>query len=266
MRVETARGAMAVDGLGTTLMHEDVFVLTSDVMQNYGHEWRWDEQDRGADAVRQLHGLKDVGVDSIVDPTVVARSATSPPVQRANEQVDINIIVATGLYTFDEIPHLFHYRSPGTILDGPGADDGDVRQRHPARHGGTGVKAGLLKCAIDEHSLTPDVERILRAVGQVAALVKDGYADQMVLTHDASRYSDFYSESYKSALLPRWNYTHITDDVLPRCANTASTRPRSRRCWSTTPPAISPEVRREPNGCYRDFPHAQPLPASGCSG
>ena len=41
MRVETVRGAMAVDGLGTTLMHEHVFVLTPDVMQNYGHEWRW---------------------------------------------------------------------------------------------------------------------------------------------------------------------------------------------------------------------------------
>lgn len=39
MRVETVRGAMAVDGLGTTLMHEHVFVLTPDVMQNYGHEW-----------------------------------------------------------------------------------------------------------------------------------------------------------------------------------------------------------------------------------
>ncbi len=36
MRVETVRGAMAVDGLGTTLMHEHVFVLTPDVMQNYG--------------------------------------------------------------------------------------------------------------------------------------------------------------------------------------------------------------------------------------
>jgi hypothetical protein len=31
MRVETARGAMAVDGLGTTLLHEHVFVLTPDV-------------------------------------------------------------------------------------------------------------------------------------------------------------------------------------------------------------------------------------------
>ena len=77
MRVETVRGAMAVDGLGTTLMHEHVFVLTPDVMQNYGHEWWWDEQDLGADAVRQLQGLKDAGVGSIVDPTVVAWAATS---------------------------------------------------------------------------------------------------------------------------------------------------------------------------------------------
>ena len=38
--------------------------------------------------------------------------------QRVNEQVDINTIVATGLYTFDEIPHFFHYRGPGTNLDG----------------------------------------------------------------------------------------------------------------------------------------------------
>jgi phosphotriesterase-related protein len=52
-------------------------------------------------------------------------------------------------------------------------------------------------------------------VSTVAALAKVGYADWMVLAHDASCYSDFYSESYKAALLPRWNYTHITDDVLP---------------------------------------------------
>lgn len=48
MRVETVRGAMAVDGLGTTLMHEHVFVLTPDVMQNYRHEWRWGRAARAA--------------------------------------------------------------------------------------------------------------------------------------------------------------------------------------------------------------------------
>ena len=79
MRVETVRGAMAVDGLGTTLMHEHVFVLAPDVMQNYGHEW-WDEQDRVADAVRQLQALKDAGVDSIVDLICEAHQETRVPI------------------------------------------------------------------------------------------------------------------------------------------------------------------------------------------
>jgi predicted metal-dependent phosphotriesterase family hydrolase len=62
MRVETVRGAMAVDGLGTTLMHEHVFVLTPDVMQNYRHEWRWGRAARAARTRRRRgpdHG--DVG-------------------------------------------------------------------------------------------------------------------------------------------------------------------------------------------------------------
>ena len=56
-------------------------------------------------------------------------------------------------------------------------------------------------------------QRILNEEG--VDLAKAGYADRMVLAHDASCYSDFCSESYKTALPPRWNYTHITDDVLP---------------------------------------------------
>lgn len=36
MVVETVRGPVDVDALGVTLMHEHVFVLTPDVMQNYG--------------------------------------------------------------------------------------------------------------------------------------------------------------------------------------------------------------------------------------
>jgi phosphotriesterase-related protein len=34
-------------------------------------------------------------------------------VQRANEQVDINIIVATGIYTYHEAPIQFHFTGSG---------------------------------------------------------------------------------------------------------------------------------------------------------
>ena len=37
--VESVRGTVDLDELGTTLMHEHVFVLTPDVMRNYGSQW-----------------------------------------------------------------------------------------------------------------------------------------------------------------------------------------------------------------------------------
>ena len=62
--VDTVRGPVELDALGVTLMHEHVFVLTPDVMQNYGHEW-WDEDVRVADAIKKLGKLKAAGVDTV---------------------------------------------------------------------------------------------------------------------------------------------------------------------------------------------------------
>ena len=91
--VETVKGPVEVDALGVTLMHEHVFVLTPDVLNNFGHEY-WDEEERVADAVRKLTTLKQSGVDTIVDPTVIGLGRYIPRVARINAQVDINIIAA----------------------------------------------------------------------------------------------------------------------------------------------------------------------------
>jgi predicted metal-dependent phosphotriesterase family hydrolase len=205
-------------------------------------------------------------------------------VQRVNEQVDINIIVATGLYTFDEIPRFFHYRGPGTILDGP-----ELMTEmfvNDIRHGigGTEVRAAFLKGVEEERGLTADQARVHAAIceahegtrvpitvhtsaaHQTGRLTLDFYERHCVDLNDASCYSDFYSESYKTALLPRWNYTHITDDVLPALREHGVDEAQITAMLVHNPPATSPEARSEPDGGYRDFPHAQPLPASGCSG
>ena len=56
---------------------------------------------------------------TIVDPTVVGLGRYIPRVARMNAEVDINIVAATGLYTFDELPrHYLQYRGPGTLLGG----------------------------------------------------------------------------------------------------------------------------------------------------
>lgn len=294
--VQTVRGPVPAEQLGRTLMHEHVFVLGEEMRQNYpDYPNRWDEDARVADAVEKLKQCKSRGIDTIVDPTVIGLGRYIPRIQRINEQVDINIIAATGLYTYNEIPFQFHYTGPGLLFDRPEPMVelfvGDIREGIA----GTQVKAALLKCAIEEQGLTPGVERVMRAVGQahvetgtpitvhtnvhtksglvaqkvlaeegvdlskvvighsgdstdldylceladagsylgmdrfgldvllpfeqrvdtVAELARRGYAEKMVLSHDASCFIDWFSEEAKAEAVPNWIFTHISDDVLP---------------------------------------------------
>jgi phosphotriesterase-related protein len=163
--VETVRGPVELENIGTTLMHEHVFVLSEEIRENYGGRY-WDEDVRVADAIEKLRALKAAGVDTIVDPTVIGLGRYIPRIERINADVDINIIAATGIYTYNDLPHFFHFQGPGTPF---GGDEPMVELfKADIEHGiaGTGVKAAFLKCAIDHHGMTPGVERAMRAVAR----------------------------------------------------------------------------------------------------
>ncbi|WP_431843086.1 phosphotriesterase family protein [Calidifontibacter indicus] len=294
--VETVGGPVATGDLGQVLMHEHVFTIGTEIRENYpGYPDPWDEEKRVADAVEKLNECAGRGVRTIVDPTVIGLGRYIPRIQRINEQVDLNIVVATGIYTYHDEPVQFHFTGPGRVIDQPEPMVElflkDIREGIAD----TGVKAGVLKCAIDEAGMTPGVERVMRAVatahretgtpvivhthahGQaglaalqvfesegadlskvvmghsgdstdldylrkladagavlgmdrfgidlfcpfedrvntVAEMVRLGYVESMVLSHDASCYSDFYPEAAVHAALPNWHFTHIHDDVLP---------------------------------------------------
>jgi phosphotriesterase-related protein len=285
--------------LGVTLMHEHVFVLSTEHVDNYGVGSWWDERERIADAVTKLTELKARGVDTIVDPTVWGLGRYIPRIQQIADQVDINIVVATGLYTYDALPFQYEMRGPGCILDMPEPMVADFTRDLTEGIADTGVRAAFLKCAVEAAGLTPGVERTLRAVGMtsretgapitvhtsapaqagrlavrvlqevgvdltkvvighagdsndldylqeladagailgmdrfgldifnptasrvdtIVALCERGFADRMVLSHDASCYIDWFAgpdpEALKAAMTPNWNYNHISDDVLP---------------------------------------------------
>ncbi len=292
-RIQTATGDISVADLGVTLMHEHIFVLTTEVEQNY--PGGWDEEERVADAVRKLRRLKERGVDSLVDLTVVGLGRCIPRIQRIAEQVDLNIVVATGLYVFNDLPLQFTFQDPATFYAGREV----LVEMFTAdiEHGiaDTGVRAGMLKCATDEPGLTPGVERVLRAVAKthratgvpisththaatrrgleqqrvfteegidlsrvvighcgdtdelpylrelmeagstigmdrfgidvilgfeqrvatVAALCAEGYAGQMVLSHDTCAHFRWLEPEQLRALSPNWHFLHILEDVLP---------------------------------------------------
>ena len=68
--LNTAQGPINTADIGVTLMHEHVFIMTTEIAQNYPEAWG-DEDARVADAVTRLNELKSRGVDTIVDLTVI---------------------------------------------------------------------------------------------------------------------------------------------------------------------------------------------------
>src|SRR5438309_321157 len=163
--VQTVRGPIDPAQLGPTLMHEHIFVLSTEIMQNYPDAWG-DEDRRIEAAVARMNELHSHGVRSVVDLTVIGLGRYIPRIQRVAQHTPLHLIVATGIYTYDDVPFYFHFRGPGTPLDGPELMvDMFIRD---IREGiaGTGVKAGILKCATDSPGLTKGVERVLRAVAQ----------------------------------------------------------------------------------------------------
>ena len=162
--VETVRGPVELERLGRTLMHEHVFVLDPEALANYAHLWGesyWDEEARVADAIAKLRRLRDGGIETIVDPTAIGLGRDVARIARINAEVDLNIVVATGVYAFLELRGFLGYRSNDWIVElfvrelRDGIDD-------------TGVKAAFIKCAVEHFGLVGDVPRILRCVAEAA--------------------------------------------------------------------------------------------------
>lgn len=179
--VQTVRGPIDTASLGRTLMHEHVFVLSADSQAQWSDEW--DEEVRVADAIERLAEVAAAGISTIVDPTVDGLGRDIARVARIQAEVDLNIVAATGVYTYADVPGFFAFRGPGLM---PGLDDPmvDLFVRDLTEGiQGTSIKAAFLKCAIDHHGLMPGVERVLRASAK--ASLRTG-APIMVHTHPAS--------------------------------------------------------------------------------
>jgi phosphotriesterase-related protein len=163
--VETATGPVPVTALGKTLMHEHVFIASPEIKANWPHypEGR-DDGPLVDDAVRQLEQAAAAGIDTIVDCTVVGLGRNVPLVIDVARRVPVNVILATGLYTYNDVPGYFYFRGPGTHLGGPESMTEFFVRDITDGIGDTGAKAAILKCATDEPGVTAGVERVLRAV------------------------------------------------------------------------------------------------------
>ncbi|MCW2494498.1 hypothetical protein [Jatrophihabitans sp.] len=161
--VQTVRGPVAVDDLGMTLMHEHIVNVNAEV--NRDQPAMSIDGNRAAIFAEVVARLKDVaaaGISTLVDLTVPGHGRDVAFVQEVNRHVDLHIVAATGIYTFNEIPKMFHYRPPTPSSPRDALTELFVRD---IRDGiaGTGVRAAIIKVATDRLGVTPDIDRVLRA-------------------------------------------------------------------------------------------------------
>lgn len=162
--VNTVRGPVPADTLGLTLMHEHVVNINAEVARDQpAHSILTDRDGLRRDVATELRRVAAAGVGTLVDLTVLGHGRDVEFVAEASAGIDLHIVVATGVYTFNEVPKMFHYRPPTPEAPRDVLTDFFVRD---IRDGiaGTGIRAGIIKVATDAPGLTPDVERSLRAV------------------------------------------------------------------------------------------------------
>lgn len=151
--VDTVTGPLQASQLGRVLMHEHVTLGTTGLRDNYPDLLvpRAEVEDI---CVAKLTRLKEAGVSTLVDHTTFDIGRDAELLARVSQRSGVQIVAATGVWI--TAPRWFQKR---------GADEiaalfiGDLT----AGIGHTGIKAGIIKCALDKAGLEPALEQILRA-------------------------------------------------------------------------------------------------------
>lgn len=285
--VQGVLGPIETAELGFTLMHEHIMIANWSMRQSFG-DWV-DSEQVIAFASEELVRAKQVGVSTVCDLTPINIGRDIHVIHETAARAEMNVIASTGFYYHEE-PWL-HAWPPEKLVEWLIRDIEDGIQ-------GTGIKAGLIKCATNEAGVTEFNAKLLRASAQlhratgvpisthsdvgcesglgqqdvfesegvdlsrvvighcgdsqdiayltkilergsfigmdrfgldmilpteqrvrvIAELCRNGWAGQIVLSHDACCHIDFFpgvDPAAAAAMLPNWNFRHVPNDVVP---------------------------------------------------
>lgn len=293
--IATLDGPLDTSQLGTVLMHEHIFNVTAEIQIAHPGFNGWDPEVKIPEAQGKLRAVKDAGIDTFVELSPIGLGRSLDLIRRAAAGSGLNVILATGLYTYDVLPRPWHFIGPGTLLDGEEPLDALMRADLGEGIDGSGVRPAILKCAIDAAGLTEHVERVVRSVcrihnetgtpicihtnapekrghdalrmldeegvsparvmlahcgdttdldyledlaasgallgmdrfgldvllpfddrvSTVVEMCARGHADKMILSQDASCFTDWFPPGLKEQVSPNWHHLHVVQDVLP---------------------------------------------------
>ena len=176
-QVQTLAGPVDADQLGRTLIHEHLCVRAESVVAQFPH--LYDPEREHRQAVEAARGVMEHGVRTIADPAVMDLGRDVRLSTRVAEETGLQVVMATGVYGqhYTFLPHHFQMHDVDYLADALVHDIEEGIQ-------GTSVKAGFLKCAVDEPGINDDVDKVLRAVAR--AHRRSG-APIMAHSHPATR-------------------------------------------------------------------------------
>lgn len=157
--VETVGGRIDVDELGLTLIHEHFFSSDEAVSVQWPHVR--DHEREFELALESAEAVKSHGVKTVVEPTAMLLGRDVGTSQRLADEAGLQIVVCTGVYTYDHLPQFLLNRSEDFIAD---LFVHDVEQGIQ----GTGIKAAFIKVAADEPGVNERIEKLHRAAARAS--------------------------------------------------------------------------------------------------
>ena len=112
-------------------------------------------------ALESAEAVRRHGVRTVVEPTAMLLGRDVRASKRLADETGLQIVMCTGIYTYDHLPQFLLNRSEDYIAD---------LFVHDIEEGiqGTDVKAAFVKCAADEPGVNERVEKVHRAAARAA--------------------------------------------------------------------------------------------------
>jgi len=157
--VETTDGPVDVDELGLTLIHEHFRTIDEAVRFQFPHLY-----DAGAEwdaAIGDANAVKGHGIRTVVEPAAMFLFRHAAFSRRVAEESGLNVVLATGIYTYDHLPQALLHRDEDALA---------AIFVHELENGiqDTGIKPAFIKCAADEPGVTPNIEKVHRAAARAS--------------------------------------------------------------------------------------------------
>ena len=157
--INTVTGTTTAEQLGTTLMHEHLLIGWAGWELDCAAP-KFERRAAFKNAVDRLKELKDLGLQSFVDPCPMDIGRDVNFMAEVAETSGVRIVCATGLYKEDlGNTAYFKQRSVDEIAE---VYSSEITKGI----GNTGIKAGIIKCATGKGQITKYEENCLRAAAR----------------------------------------------------------------------------------------------------